>query len=74
VKILLDERVDQRLTRDFVGHEVRTVEQMGWKSKQNGELLALANKDFQVDLQAVMPAVLRALQFLKKGEVREIGI
>jgi hypothetical protein len=27
---------------------VKTVEQMGWKSKQNGELLSLAEKHFDV--------------------------
>jgi hypothetical protein len=48
VKILLDECVDRRLASDFVGHEVNTVEQMGWKSKENGGLLALAAKHFDV--------------------------
>ena len=48
MKILLDECVNRRLARDFIGHEVSTVEQMGWKSKENGELLALAAKDFEV--------------------------
>ena len=48
MKILLDECVDRRLASDFVGHEVSTVEQMGWKSKENGELLALAAKRFDV--------------------------
>jgi len=48
VKILLDECVDRRLASDFVGHEVSTVEQIGWKSKENGELLALAAKRFDV--------------------------
>jgi hypothetical protein len=47
VKILLDECVDQRLAEDFVGHEVRTVKQMGWNSKQNGELLTLAASHFE---------------------------
>ena len=48
MKVLLDECVNQRLARDFIGHEVSTVEQMGWKSKENGELLALAAKAFDV--------------------------
>jgi hypothetical protein len=48
VKILLDECVDRCLARDFIGYEVSTVERMGWKPKQNGELLALAAKDFEV--------------------------
>jgi predicted nuclease of predicted toxin-antitoxin system len=106
VKILLDECVDRRLAGDFIGHEVKTVEQMGWKSKKNGELLALAAKDFEIlvttdrnlsfqqdvrssgiavivmsartnrltDLRPIIPALLKVLPFLKKGEVREIGV
>jgi len=106
VKILLDECANQRLARDFVGHAVSTVAQMGWKSKGNGELLALAAKDFEVfvttdrnlsfqqnvqslsiavvvmsahtnrltDLRAIVPALLKVLPFLRKGEIREIGV
>ena len=48
MKILLDECVDQRLAGDLTGHEVHTVNQMGWKSKQNGELLNLAADHFEV--------------------------
>ena len=48
MKVLLDECVDQRLAAEFVEHEVKTVEQMGWSLKQNGELLSLAEKDFEV--------------------------
>jgi len=47
VKILLDECVDERLVHDLAGHDVLTVRQMGWKGKQNGELLALAEKRFE---------------------------
>jgi len=47
VKILLDECVDEGLAHDFAGHDVLTVRQMGWKGKQNGELLALAAKHFE---------------------------
>ena len=106
MKILLDESVNQRLAQDFIGHEVSTVSQMGWKSKGNGELLALAAKVFEVfvttdrnlsfqqnvqnlgisvvvmpahtnrltDLRPIVPALLKVLPFLKKGEVREIGV
>ena len=48
MKILLDECIDQRLAEDFTGHEVLTVAQVGWKSKQNGELLTLAADHFEV--------------------------
>ena len=48
MKILLDECIDRRLTKDIAGHEVKTVPQMGWATIKNGELLALAEKDFEV--------------------------
>jgi hypothetical protein len=35
VKILIDECVDWRLSRDIVGHEVKTARQMGWSSVKN---------------------------------------
>jgi hypothetical protein len=48
LKVLLDECVDWRLGREIIGHEVRTARQMGWSTIKNGELLALAAKDFDV--------------------------
>jgi hypothetical protein len=30
MRVLLDECVDWRLSRDIVGHEVKTVRQLGW--------------------------------------------
>jgi predicted nuclease of predicted toxin-antitoxin system len=48
VKVLLDECIDRRLARDIAGHEVKTVPQMGWATIKNGELLTLAEKDFEV--------------------------
>jgi predicted nuclease of predicted toxin-antitoxin system len=48
VKVLLDECIDWRLARDIVGHEVKTARQMGWATIENGELLALASKHFDV--------------------------
>jgi len=48
VRILLDECVDWRLARGIVGHEVETARQMGWTTTKNGELLALAAKEFDV--------------------------
>jgi hypothetical protein len=46
VKILLDECVDRRFARDLVGHQVTTVQKRGWSGIKNGELLALAEKEF----------------------------
>ena len=105
MKILLDECVDERLAHEFAGHDVLTVRQMGWKGKQNGELLSLAEKHFEFfvttdrnlsfqqnlerfdiavliltaptnrlsALRPLVPALLRALALVKKGETREIG-
>ena len=42
MRLLLDECLDRRLARDIVGHEVSTVQQMGWAGTQNGELLRRA--------------------------------
>lgn len=38
----------RRLSGDLAGHEVKTVPQMGWSGVNNGELLALAEKEFDV--------------------------
>ena len=46
MKILLDECVDRRLARDLVGHSVSTVPRRGWAGIKNGDLLALAEKEF----------------------------
>ena len=48
MKVLLDECIDWRLSRDLVGHDVKTAHQMGWASIENGELLALAERTFDV--------------------------
>ena len=48
MKVFVDECVDWRLARDIVGHEVRTARQMGWATIKNGELLALAAREFDV--------------------------
>ena len=48
MKVLIDECVDWRLSREIVGHEVKTARQMGWSTIRNGELLALAAKEFDV--------------------------
>jgi predicted nuclease of predicted toxin-antitoxin system len=48
MKLLLDECVDWRLSRDLIGHDVKTARQMGWTAIKNGELLALAARDFDV--------------------------
>jgi predicted nuclease of predicted toxin-antitoxin system len=46
MKLLLDECTPKRLTRDFPGHEVQTVEQAGLKGLKNGALLREASQRF----------------------------
>ena len=50
MRVLLDECVPRRLKRELVGHDVKTAPEMGWASKTNGELLALAAGEFDVFL------------------------
>jgi predicted nuclease of predicted toxin-antitoxin system len=50
VRILLDECLPKRFKGSLAGHDARTVPEMGWASKRNGELLALAEGQFDVFL------------------------
>ena len=50
MRILLDECLPKRLKRDLVGHDARTVPEMGWASTRNGDLLVLAEGQFDVFL------------------------
>ena len=46
MRLLLDECVPKRLKRELLGHEVKTVQDMGWAGITNGMLLKLANGQF----------------------------
>ena len=48
MKLLLDECIDRRFAKEIEGHEVVTVPQAGWAGIQNGELLRLAQAQFDV--------------------------
>jgi hypothetical protein len=48
VRVLPDECVNWRLGRDILGHDVKTAQQMGWTTIQNGALLALASQHFDI--------------------------
>ncbi len=51
MRILLDECLPRRLRHELPGHDVRTVPEMGWAGKKNGELLRLmTGQGFQVFL------------------------
>ena len=48
MRILLDECLPRELADEFAGHEVRTVQQEGWSSLENGALLLRASSTFSV--------------------------
>ena len=50
MRVLLDECVNPRLKEAFPGHEVKTTAEQGWKGLRNGELLARAEREFEVFL------------------------
>jgi hypothetical protein len=52
VKILIDESLPRYLRRVLAGHEVQTVQEMGWGGVKNGPLLALAESAFDIFLTA----------------------
>jgi hypothetical protein len=73
VKVFIDECIDWRFARSVTGHETKTARQMGWSPIKNGELLALAARQFDVFLtvdrnlsfQQNLPAVAIAVIVLK---------
>jgi predicted nuclease of predicted toxin-antitoxin system len=44
MRILLDENLDWRLSRDLLGHEVESVQRQGWAGIQNGVSLKKAEE------------------------------
>ena len=78
MKVLLDECLDWRLRRDLPGHEVKTVQEMGWDGIKNGRLLALAQAEFQVfitgdrnlSFQQILSGFSIAVLVLKAGSIR----
>lgn len=50
MKVLLDECVPRKLRRELAEHEVLTVTERGWSGIENGELLGLAQVEFDVFL------------------------
>jgi predicted nuclease of predicted toxin-antitoxin system len=48
VRVLIDENLPRQLARELVGHDAKTVPQMGWASLKNGALLAaMASAGFE---------------------------
>ena len=79
MRVLLDECLPRRLKRELVGHDARTVPEMGWASRRNGELLALAAAEFDVfltvdrNLSYQQDVILGALGNAKRGRVTLVG-
>lgn len=48
MKVLFDENVPRRLRRELAEFDVRTVSDLGWTGKKNGDLLSLACPEFEV--------------------------
>ena len=48
MNVLLDECVPARLGRLLTGHSITTVPRRGWAGIKNGDLLKLAEKEFDV--------------------------
>ena len=48
MRVLLDESVPRQLAPLLRGHEVTTVQRLGWAGTRNGELLRRASQEFQV--------------------------
>ena len=63
VKVFVDECVDWRLSRDIVGHEVKTARQIVLRARTNR----------LVDLQALVPELLASIPTAKPGAVTYVG-
>lgn len=52
MRVLLDECLPKKLKSEFTEHEVKTVPEMGWAGKKNGELMRLVVGEFEVFVTA----------------------
>ncbi len=50
MRILMDENLPRLLRRSLPEHQIKTVQEMGWSGIKNGELLALAEPEFDAFL------------------------
>lgn len=48
MKLVLDECIDRKFARKIFDYEIKTVPQMGWAGVKNGQLLALAEAEFDI--------------------------
>ena len=68
-RVLLDENLPRKLRRELDGFTIRTVQEEGWTSFRNGELLSRAQHAFDVLLTAD-----RRLQFQQNISQFDIGV
>jgi hypothetical protein len=68
-QVLLDENLPRKLGRELSDFSVRTVQEEGWTSFSNGELLGRAQTNFDVLLTAD-----RRLQFQQNLARFDIGV
>jgi predicted nuclease of predicted toxin-antitoxin system len=70
MRVLLDECLPAGLRRDLPGHDVTTVQRMGWSGTKNGALLPLiAQAGF-----AVLVTVDKGVEFQQRIEGRSFGV
>lgn len=69
MKVLVDECVPFKLVRQLLGHTFQTAQQMGWSGYKNGDLLAKAEREFELFLTGD-----RNLEYQQNLKGRKIGI
>lgn len=67
MKVLIDENLPRKLAGHLIGHACRTVAECGWAGKKNGELLSLAESEFDVLLS--LDKNIRYQQDLKSARI-----
>ena len=68
MQILLDECVPKPLKRELTDYQIRTVVEMGWSGKKNGELLRLMNQN-SFDILLTADQNLRYQQNLQENDI-----
>lgn len=69
MRLLLDESLPRGLRTELAPHEVKTVPEMGWTGKDNGELLRLASQEFDAFLTAD-----QGIQYQRNLAAFDIGV
>lgn len=69
MKVLVDECVPFKLVRLLIGHEFTTAQTKGWGSYKNGQLLALAETEFDLFLSCD-----RNLEYQQNLKGRKIAV